>query len=65
MFKVIARITEEDNREFQAGYGVVSGWARRHDKSEETNWVPPSIEEMEAELNRADEWYKRVTGYQK
>lgn len=27
MFKVLARITEKDNREFQQSYGRVSGWA--------------------------------------
>lgn len=64
MFKLVARITEDDDREFQAGYSVVSGWARRHDKSEERNWVSPTVDEMSKELDRAAAWYKRIISYQ-
>jgi len=65
MFRILAKITEEDNLQFQAGYGAVSAWAPRHDKSDESNPTPPSIEEMRAELERADAWYRRVSGYAK
>ena len=33
MFKMLARITADDDREFQQSYGRCSAWARRHDKS--------------------------------
>ena len=36
MFRMIARITTEDNDSFQEGYGIVSEWAKRHDKSDGT-----------------------------
>lgn len=63
MLRLLARITEQDNNDFQAGYGQVSKWAPRHDKSEEVNFVAPTIAEMEAELDRIDAWHKRVAGY--
>ena len=63
MIKLLARITEQDNKDFQAGYSQVSKWAPRHDKSEEQNFIAPTIAQMEAELERADAWQKRVTEY--
>ena len=32
MMKVVARITDEDNKQFQESYKRCSRWARRHDK---------------------------------
>lgn len=63
MIKLLARITEADNTDFQSGYSKVSKWAPRHDKSEEVNFVAPTVEEMETELNRIDAWYKRINAY--
>ncbi|MEX1078017.1 MAG: hypothetical protein WED09_02785 [Homoserinimonas sp.] len=63
MVKLLARITEEDNTDFQSGYSQVSKWAPRHDKSEEVNFVVPSIDELEAELKRLEDWHKRIVGY--
>lgn len=63
MVKLLAQISAEDNIDFQSGYSQVSKWAPRHDKSEEVNFVAPTIVEMEAELDRADAWYKRIVGY--
>lgn len=63
MVRLLARLTEEDNKDFQAGYSACSKWARRHDKSEEVNFTPPSIAEMQAELDRAVAWQKRIAGY--
>jgi 5S rRNA maturation endonuclease (ribonuclease M5) len=63
MIKLLARITEQDNKDFQAGYSQVSKWAPRHDKSEEVNFVAPTIAQMEVELERADAWQKRVADY--
>lgn len=63
MFRIAAKITDADNTEFQSGYGATSRWARRHDKSEELNYVPPTVDEMQAELDRIRAWRSRVSGY--
>jgi hypothetical protein len=64
MFRMVARITGEDNEDFQEGYGIVSEWAKRHDKSEDVNFTPPTTEQMQAELNRAKAWFDRIKSYQ-
>lgn len=63
MFRVLARITEEDDREFQESYGRCSQWARRHDKSPEVNYVAPDIQEMVDELKLVRSWVDRVRHY--
>lgn len=63
MVKLLSQITPDDNLDFQSGYSQVSKWAPRHDKSEEVNFVPPTPDEMEEELNRVDAWYKRIISY--
>ena len=63
LVRLFAKITDYDCLEFDAGYSACSTWARRHDKSEEVSYVAPEIDEMERELNRLDEWYKRVKKY--
>ena len=63
MFKVLARITDEDDREFQQSYGRISGWARRHDKSPSTNYVAPEPIELEQELELVRAWFERVKKY--
>jgi hypothetical protein len=63
MFKVLARITEDDNHAFQQSYGRVSGWARRHDKSPTTNYVAPEPDELQDELDAVKEWFARVKKY--
>ena len=63
MFKVLARVTDQDDREFQQSYARVSGWARRHDKSPITNYVAPEPSELEDELKLIREWFDRVKRY--
>lgn len=63
MIKLFARITADDNIDFQSGYSQVSKWAPRHDKSEEMNFIVPGIDELESELNRLEGWHKRIIGY--
>jgi energy-coupling factor transporter ATP-binding protein EcfA2 len=63
MIKLLARITDADNTDFQSGYSQVSKWAPRHDKSEEVNFVVPTNEELDRELSRLEEWYKRIVKY--
>jgi len=64
-FRILARITAGDDREFQASYGRCSQWARRHNKSAETSYVAPEPDELQAELDLADAWLKRVAAYAK
>jgi energy-coupling factor transporter ATP-binding protein EcfA2 len=63
MLRIFARITEDDDKEFQASYGRCSKWLRRHRKSTEANYVAPDVEEMEAELTLVRAWHDRVRKY--
>ena len=63
MFKVLARITDGDDREFQQSYGRCSAWARRHDKSPVTNYVAPEPDELAHELAVVKAWFERVRKY--
>lgn len=63
MFKLLVRITDQDDREFQQSYGRISGWVRRHDKSPSTNYVAPEPAELEQELAFVKTWFDRVKKY--
>ncbi len=63
MVKILARFSEDDEREFQASYSRVSQWVKRHDKSGMVNYVAPEIGTLQEELERVDKWFKRVKGY--
>ena len=63
MLRLLARLTPEDDKEFQESYARVSRWARRHDKSPEFNYVAPEIGEMEAELALVLAWFGRIKLY--
>lgn len=63
MFRVLAKITEDDDKEFQESYARCSRWARRHDKSPELNYVAPTVDEMAAELSLVQDWFHRVRKY--
>jgi ABC-type uncharacterized transport system ATPase subunit len=65
MLKVIARITAEDDQQFQASYARVSEWALRHDKSPSRNYVAPEPEALAAELAVIREFSKRIKGYRR
>jgi energy-coupling factor transporter ATP-binding protein EcfA2 len=62
-FRVFAKVTDQDNSDFQTGFGTVTTWARRHDKSEETNYTAPTIAEMELELKRIQDFWGGVKQY--
>lgn len=64
MVRILSKFTDSDNKEFQDGYGLTSKWARRHDKAEETNYVPPEPNELEAAYDLLKAWYKRIKSYQ-
>ncbi len=63
MMKVLRKITEQDDTEFQQSYGRISGWAPRHDNPAALNYVPPTVADLEAEIGLMRTWYKRVRGY--
>jgi energy-coupling factor transporter ATP-binding protein EcfA2 len=63
MFRVLAQITEDDDKEFQESYGRCSTWARRHDKSQALNYVAPEIHELETELALVKDWHARIRKY--
>ena len=63
MMKILVRFSDTDDKEFQGSYSRVSVWAKRHDKSSLVNYVAPELEELELELKRVDEWFKRVKAY--
>ena len=63
MFRVFARITEDDNSELQEMYSAVSTWTTRHDDSPLSNVPPLTVEQMEDLLQKAEIWLKRVTKY--
>lgn len=62
--KVVARITTEDEQTFQSSYSMISGWASRHDPHPELNYVPPTVEALEGQIEIVDAWFKRVKKYQ-
>jgi hypothetical protein len=62
-FRILSAITEQDNDDFQAGYGRCSEWARRHDKAPDVNFVAPEEADMESELDRFRAWFKRIKSY--
>jgi hypothetical protein len=63
MLKVISRVTDEDEQQFQKSYSKVSGWARRHDKSPSKNSVLPAPVELESELTVITEFQQRIKAY--
>lgn len=65
MFRMLVGISEQDDNDYQAGYGKASEWAPRHDQAPETNFVAPEPDELEAELTRFKEWFARIKGYKK
>jgi energy-coupling factor transporter ATP-binding protein EcfA2 len=64
-FRMLARITEQDDSDYQAGYSKASEWAPRHDQAPETNFIAPEPDELEAELIRFTDWVTRIKGYKK
>lgn len=63
MMKVVARISDEDNKQFQESYKRCSRWARRHDKDAALIYSAPPIEDLEKEHALVQEWFDRVRKY--
>jgi hypothetical protein len=62
-FRVLSKITDQDNEEFQQSYSRCSIWARRHDKSQTMNYVAPEPPVLETELALVKSWHDRVRKY--
>ncbi|MDD2818035.1 MAG: AAA family ATPase [Candidatus Nanopelagicales bacterium] len=63
MLKILPKFDQTDHDEFQNGYSQVSSWAARHDNAPEENYQAPTVDELEAELERLKTWHGRVKGY--
>ena len=64
-FRVLSRITDDDDEQFQQSYSRCSTWLRRHDKSQTMNYVAPEPPALETELALVKEWHERVKKYKK
>lgn len=62
--RIIGRVTEEDVKTYDDSYSRISGWASRHDRHPELNYVPPTVEELQTEIEVIADWLKRVKKYQ-
>lgn len=65
MFRLLVKIVEKDNLDFQDGYQHTSDWTTRHIKMADINYAAPPVDELEQELARIVEWEKRVRTYAK
>lgn len=63
-FRVLAKIGEGDDEQFQASYHRISRWVARHDKSPELNYTPPDVADLEKELEFVREWFARIRKYE-
>ena len=62
--RIIGRVTEQDVKTYDDSYSRISGWASRHDPHPELNYVPPTVERLNAEIEVIAEWLRRVKTYQ-
>lgn len=60
LFRTLAKITEQDNRDFKRIYSLTSKWARRHDIEPSLNYSAPSVEEVEQVAEDAQRWFNTV-----
>ena len=63
LFHTLARITEQDDRDFQRIYSLTSKWSRRHDMEPSLNHSAPSVEEVERVAVDAQQWFKTVSSH--
>ena len=64
IFRILARITEDDDKEFQGATGRCSKWLSTPPQEHRGQLrVAPDVEEMEAELALVRAWHDRVRNY--
>ncbi|WP_205881499.1 hypothetical protein [Leucobacter coleopterorum] len=61
--KILPKFSQVDHDEYQAAYTQISGWATRHDNAPDENYVPPTIDEVEREVQWLKAWHDRVKRY--
>lgn len=62
--RVVGRVTTEDVKTYDDSYSRISGWASRHDPHPELNYTPPTIDQLNAEIEVLSTWLKKVKKYQ-
>lgn len=62
--RVVGRVTAEDVKTYDDSYSRISGWASRHDPHPELNYIPPTIDQLNAEIEVLATWLKNVKKYQ-
>lgn len=63
--RIIGRVTKEDVKIYDDSYSRISGWASRHDPHPALNYSPPTVEELNREIEVIADWLKRVKKYQR
>lgn len=62
--RVVGRVTAEDVKTYDDSYSRISGWASRHDPHPELNYSPPTIDQLNTEIEVLATWLKKVKKYQ-
>ena len=62
--RIVGRITNDDVKTYDDSYSRISGWASRHDPHPELNYSPPTIDQLNAEIDVIADWLNRVKKYQ-
>ena len=63
MLKILPKFSQADHDEYQAAYAKTSSWAARHDNAPEENYVPPTVDEVQAEVTWLRGWHDRIKRY--
>ena len=63
-FRVLVKIVESDDEQFQTSYHKISRWVARHDKSPDLNYTLPDVTDLEKELELVCEWFDRIRRYE-
>lgn len=64
LLKIYPKFTDKDFQEFNLGYDFCSGLADRHDNSAYSNVQAPTIGKLENEINRLNDWVKKIKKYE-
>lgn len=62
--RVIGRVTEKDVKDYDDSYSRISGWVSRHDPHPELNYTPPSVDQLNDEIDVLAGWLNKVKKYQ-
>ena len=62
MVRTLVLFSADDNRELQYGYGRATELSEAHDESAVINSPPPSLDQLETDLQTLESWYRRIAG---